>query len=129
MSAMGLLFSSKDNALVDKLRVHFAMLRRQGHSIVETLTYDDIEEVDVLLIFLSPYFLDKELLIDLSLNALDQHKRIVPLILRDINRNSVPGTIINRQCLPRNGKPVVRQDVDRAFSEISSEISKIIGER
>lgn len=124
MSTIGLLYSNKDAKLVDKLKVHFAMLRRQGHDIVEPGTYDAIEECDVLLIFLSPYFLDKELLIDLALHAVEQ--RIVPIILRDIDKNSVPKQIIGRQCLPRNGKPVVRQDVDSAFSEINQEISKIL---
>jgi hypothetical protein len=128
LSTIGLLFSSKDKALVDKLRVHLASLRRQGHDIVETLTYDDIEEVDIILIFLSPYFLDKELLIDLALHAVEQYQRIVPIILRDINEQSVPEPIIKRQCLPRNGKPVVRQDVNQAFNEVHREINKIIGE-
>lgn len=128
MSTIGLLYYSKDKKLVYKLRVHFASLMRQGHSIVEPGDSEDIEECDVLLVLLSPYFLAQQRLIDLALYAVEQDQRIVPIMLRDIDKNSVPGPIINRQCLPRNGKPVARQDVDRALSEVHREVSKIIEE-
>ena len=124
MMNIGLLFHNKDKSLVDKLCVHFASLRRQGHCIVKLSNNDSFQQVDVLLILLSPYFLAQQGLIEIADAA--QDCRIIPIVLRDIDIHNVPARCKTLQSLPRNGKPVSRQDVDYAFSEIAREISRVV---
>ena len=124
MSTIGMLYDDKDEKLVNKLSVHFAPLKRQGHFFVRPRCTEHLRGIDVLIVLLSPYFLAQQSLIDM-VDAAQCHY-IVPAVLRDIDMRNAPEQCRHRQALPRNGKSVSRQDADYAFSEISREISRII---
>ena len=124
MTTIGMLYNNKDERFVDKLSVYFAPLRRQGHFFVKPTCAEHLRGIDILLVLLSPYFLVQQSLIDIVDAA--QGCRIVPIVLRDIDMRNAPARCKTLQALPRNGKPVSRQDVDYAFSEIAREISRVV---
>ena len=79
MTTIGILYDNKDEKFINKLSVHFAPLRRQGHFFVKPTCTEHLHGIDILLVLLSPYFLAQQSLIEIV--DATQGCRIVPIVL------------------------------------------------
>lgn len=135
-------YSHADEQLRDQLEKQLSMLKRQG--VIETwhdrrITAGEdfegaidknLEDSDVVLLLVSPDFLDSSYCYDKEmLRALERHEqgstKVIPVILRPCDWHSAPFGKL--QALPRDGKPVTRwPDRDEAFLEVVKGIRKAI---
>jgi|SRR5580765_660089 len=133
---IGLLFAEEDEKLTRELCMHFAGMRRSGQVELigspasnSRLEQDDITSLDILLVLISQDFIANDFLVEMALYAdriKDQHQRIVPIVLRDVDWERDLPRIGAKVALPRNGKSVARQNRDEAFTEIAREIRSVI---
>lgn len=133
-------YSHKDEQLRNELEAHLAMLKRQG--LVEVWhdrritagndlggeISDHLEEADIVLLLVSPDFLNSDYCYDIEMQrALEKHRqgeaRVIPIILRHCDWHPAPfGKLL---ALPIDGKPVVKfPDRDEAFLEIVQGVRK-----
>lgn len=114
-------YSHRDEVLRDELEVHLATLKRQGiieswhdrrigagkefdHEISEHL-----EEADLVLLLISPYFIASDYCYDVELQrAMERHKageaRVIPVILQPCDWKTLSfGKLL---AIPRDGKPI-----------------------
>lgn len=124
-------YSHEDEQLRNELEAHLAMLKRQGlvefwhdrriaagNDLVGEIS-DHLEEADIVLLLVSPDFLNSDYCYDIEMQrALEKHRqgeaRVIPIILRHCDWHPAPfGKLL---ALPTDGKPVVKfPDRDEAF--------------
>jgi hypothetical protein len=135
-------YAHKDEMLCNELKKHLSLMQRKG---VIATWYDrqimpgsdwsqDIDRhlntASLVLLLISSDFLASDFCYTIELqHALNRHKRgeayVVPIILRPVDWAEAP--FAHLQCLPRDAKPVTEwEDQDIAFSEIASDIRKMI---
>lgn len=134
---IGFLFAESDKRLADEIRKQLVGMRRQGYIEMvgapngeNRLTQGDLQTLNILLVMLSKDFVDSDFLVEMALLA-QRHRgsyRIIPIVLRDVNWERDLPKIGSKQALPRNGKPIARQDVDSATAEIAHEIGLVVYE-
>jgi hypothetical protein len=134
---LGFLFAEEDAALADEIRKQLVGLRRSGliemvgsPNTDERVSQEDLRRIDMLLVMLSPDFVATDFFVDMATYA-DQHKgtrRIVPILLREVEWQQTLPQLANKASLPVNGKAVRDQNVDKATADISREITRAIHE-
>lgn len=133
-------YSHEDEQLRNELEAHLAMLKRQGlvefwhdrriaagNDLVGEIS-DHLEEADIVLLLVSPDFLNSDYCYDIEMQrALEKHRqgeaRVIPIILRHCDWHPAPfGKLL---ALPTDGKPVVKfPDRDEAFFYVVQGIRK-----
>lgn len=126
----------------DRLEKGLAMLKRQG--LIETwhdrriipgqhvdrAISAELEAADLILLLISPDFLESEYCYDVEMQrAMQRHEagdaHVVPIILRPCDWKSAPFGRLN--ALPTDGKPVTKwTDSDDAFLDITEGIKRVI---
>ncbi len=140
-------YSHRDEALRDELEIHLAGLKRQG--LIETwhdrrigagkeFAHEidrNLEEADVILLLVSPYFVASDYCYDIEMNrAMERHAageaRVIPVILDPCDWTSLPlGKLL---ATPTDGKPVTKfpnlhdafLDVTRAIRRAADELGR-----
>lgn len=134
-------YAPADQAYVDKLETHLALLRHQG--LIETwhtgrifagenrleVTGARLQAADVILLLISPDFIASEACWSTEMKeALERHRagaaRVIPVLLRPCDWKSAPfgGLAV----LPKNGRPVSNwSDRDGAFLDITQGIREL----
>lgn len=135
-------YSHRDESLRDELEIHLSMLKRQG--IIETW-HDrrigagkevkeeidkNLEESNVILLLISPYFLGSDYCYDIEMKcALEKHERgearVIPVILHPCDWHEAPfGKLL---AAPKDGKAVSKYPNQHdAFLEIVSAIKAAV---
>jgi hypothetical protein len=121
MATLFFSYSHKDEALRDELEIHFSMLKREGtieawhdRRIGAGREFDGeisqhLEEADIILLLVSPYFLASDYCFDVEMTrAIERHEkgeaRVIPVILHPCDWKNAPfGKLL---AVPRDGKPV-----------------------
>jgi len=142
MSRLFFSYSHKDESLRDRLEVHLATLKREGaiepwhdrridagdefdHRIDENL-----ERADVILLLVSPDFLNSEYCQDVELRrALERHDagtaRVIPVILKPCDWKHTQFSRL--LAVPTDGVPITRwPDEDEAFLNVVEQIRKAL---
>ncbi len=114
-------YSHKDESVRDELEVHLSMLKRQSiiepwhdRRIVAGDEFDGqisehLEEADIILLLVSPYFLASSYCYDVEMTrAMQKHEdgtaRVLPVIVDPCDWHSAPfGKLL---AMPRDGKPI-----------------------
>ncbi|MDR8392250.1 toll/interleukin-1 receptor domain-containing protein [Aliifodinibius sp. S!AR15-10] len=142
MSKVFMSYSHKDEELRDELEIHLSMLKRKG--LISTwhdrkiLPGDDfkneidenIEDADIILLLISPYFLDSDYCFDIELErALERHDngeaRVIPIILEHCHWQIAEFSKL--QALPEDGRPVTDYpNQHKAFTQIAKGIRQAI---
>jgi hypothetical protein len=135
-------YAREDEQFLNKLHVHLAMLRRQRKIDVwhdrriepgedwEKEIDKQIETVDVILLLMSPDFLDSDYCFGKELQiALCRHQagdaRIIPIIVRPCEWKETELTGI--QALPKDGAPISRwSDKDEAWLDVTAGIRRAV---
>jgi hypothetical protein len=118
-------YAQKDKQLVNMLEQHLSEMKRRE---LITIVHNSValDDYRLVLLFLSSNFMADNNLVDVMKLVYQQrvNRVIIPIILRDVDLTlyGLKGII----CLPRNGKPVARQDKNRAFAEITKDIYKCV---
>lgn len=131
-------YSHKDEQLRDELEIHLAMLKRQkvlsawhdrrigaGADIDSTVS-QHLEEADVILLLVSPYFLASDYCYDVEMRrALERHEdgsaTVIPVILEPCDWHPAP--FGGLRATPTDGKPVTKfANQHDAFLEIVRDI-------
>jgi TIR domain len=144
MSKLFFSYSHKDEVLRDELEIHLSMLKRQG--LIETwhdrrigagkefdkAISNNLEDADVILLLVSPYFLASDYCYDIEMKrALQKHvagqTRVIPVILHPCDWHSAPfGKLV---AMPRDGKPISKYPNQHdAFLEVVNAIKLAIQE-
>ena len=144
MSKLFFSYSHKDEVLRDELEIHLSMLKRQG--LIETwhdrrigagkefdkAISNNLEDADVILLLVSPYFLASDYCYDIEMKrALQKHvagqTRVIPVILHPCDWHSAPfGKLV---AMPRDGKPISKYPNQHdAFLEVVNAIKLAIKE-
>jgi len=138
MSKLFFSYSHKDEVLRDELEIHLSMLKRQG--LIETWhdrrigagrEFDkeiskNLEDADVVLLLVSPYFLASDYCYNVEMSrALQKHEqgqaRVIPVILHPCDWHSSP--FGNLLAMPKDGKPISKYPNQHdAFLEIVNAI-------
>ena len=138
MSKLFFSYSHKDEVLRDELEIHLSMLKRQG--LIETWhdrrigagkefdkeISNNLEDADVILLLVSPYFLASDYCYDIEMSrALQKHEkgqaRVIPVILHPCDWHSSP--FGNLLAVPRDGKPISKYPNQHdAFLEVVNAI-------
>ncbi len=131
-------YAHQDESLRDELEVHLAMLKRQGlirawhdRRITAGKELDreisqHLEEADVILLLLSPYFLASDYCYEVEAKrALVRHERgeavIIPVILQPCDWLNSPFRRI--RATPSDGKPVAKfPNIHDAFLQVTQDI-------
>ena len=133
-------YSHKDEALRDELEIHLSMLKRQGlvrvwhdrrippGGEVHDNISNHLEEADVILLLVSPYFLASDYCYDVEMKrAMERHNKgeaiLIPVILEPCDwLNSMFKSI---RATPKDGKPVSKfANTHDAFLEVTQDIRK-----
>ena len=135
-------YSHKDEDLRNQLETHLAMLKRDGvidlwhdHRILpgdefEKAISDALEGAQVIMLLVSPDFLDSDYCYDKELQrAMERHHsgeaRVLPVILRHCDWHSASfGKLL---ATPPEGKPIMKwADIDEAFFRVTQDIRRAI---
>jgi hypothetical protein len=128
-------YSHRDEDLRDELEIHLAALKRQG--VIETWhdrrigagkdfgseISEHLEEAQVILLLVSPYFIASDYCYDVELTrALQRHEagtaRIIPVIIHPCDWHSLAFGMLN--ATPKDGKPISKYpNRHDAFLEIT----------
>lgn len=134
-------YSHKDEVLRNELEIHLAMLKRQG--IIETWhdrrinagqefdheISDNLNQADIILLLISPYFLASDYCYDIELTrAIKMHEAgeasVIPIILHPCDWQSAPFGKL--KALPTDGKPISKfPNQHDAFLDITKEIRRV----
>ena len=135
-------YSHKDEELRDELEIHLSAMKRQG--IIDTWhdrriesgsdfagsINGNIEDSDVILLLVSPYFLSSDYCYDIEMTrAMEKHEegsaRVIPVILHPCDWHDAPFS--NLLALPIDGKPVSKYPNHHdAFLEITKGIKSAV---
>lgn len=137
-------YSHRDEDLRDELEIHLAMLKRQGlirawhdrripagGDVHEEIS-EHLEEADVMLILVSPYFLASDYCYNVEMRrALERHEageaRVIPIILEPCDWHNAP--FGHLRATPTDGKPVSKfPNLHDAFLEVTQDIRRIAQE-
>ena len=131
-------YSHKDEALRDELEVHLSILKRQG--VIETWhdrrigagqevnhkISEHLETADIILLLVSPYFLDSDYCYDVEMKrAMERHEngqsRVIPVILHPCDWHGSPfGKLL---ATPTDGRPISKfPNQHDAFLEVTKAI-------
>ncbi len=144
MTALNVFFSyaHEDEALRDELDVHLALLRRSGQ--IDTwhdrkilpggdwagAIDDNLEAADVILLLVSPAFIDSDYCWDVELKrAMERHEageaRVIPIILRPADWHDAPFGKL--QALPREAKPITTwSNRDEAYLNVARGLRAVV---
>jgi hypothetical protein len=144
MASLFFSYSHKDEALRDELEVHLSMLKRQGiieswhdrrigaGNEFESEISQELNNADIILLLISPYFLDSDYCYDIEMKrALERHEsgdaRVIPVILHPCDWHSAPfGKLM---ATPADGKPVSKHPNQHdAFLDIVISIRSVATE-
>ena len=135
-------YAHKDEAHVERLHTHLAMLKRQGFI---STWYDrqicpgmdwaqtidtHLERATVILLLVSPDFLASDYCYEIEMQrALQRHEaneaRFIPVVLRPCDWSHAP--FARFQCLPRDGKAITTwKNEDQAWNDVTAGIRKAI---
>lgn len=136
-------YSHKDEDLRDELETHLAGLKRQG--VIETwhdrrigagrefehAISSHLEEADIILLLVSPYFIASDYCYDVEMKAaLSMHEagdaRVIPVILHPCDWHSLPfGKLL---ATPKDGKPISKfPNIHDAFLDVTLAIREAAG--
>lgn len=137
-------YSHQDEAVRDELEIHLSLLKRQG--VIQTW-HDrrigagkefaqeidkNLDDADVILLLVSPYFLASDYCYDIEMrSALQKHNkgdaRVIPVILHPCDWQSSPfGKLL---VVPRDGKPVSKYaNRHDAFLEVVTAVKNAVEE-
>ena len=131
-------YSHKDEALRDELETHLAMLRRQGlvrvwhdrriapGGDIDSEVSEHLEEADVILLLVSPYFLASDYCYDVEMRrALERHESgdavVIPVILEPSDWQNSPFRRL--RATPTDGKPVSKfANIHEAFLQVTQDV-------
>lgn len=136
-------YSRRDEDLRDKLENHLSGLINLGFITVwcdrmiepgsnwENEIEDRLRTADIVLLLISADFLASKYCYNYEMSlALERHKRgevcIIPVILRPCDWKHKPLNLL--QALPKDGKPVVRQDyqIDAPLTDVAQGIRRVV---
>jgi hypothetical protein len=137
-------YSHRDEELRDEFEIHLAMIKRQGligtwhdrrigagKEVVGAIS-EHLESAHIVLLLVSPYFLDSDYCYDLEMKrALERHDageaRVIPIILEPCDWKEAPfGKLL---ATPRDGKPVSKfSNIHDAFLQVVQDIRSAIAE-
>lgn len=139
---VGFLFAEEDAKLVDELRKQCIGMKRQGQIEMvglpgseHLLDQADISSLGIILLIFSKEFIADDFLVEMAMYARKQAERagndprrlcVIPILAKEVNlANDLPkiGSLV---CLPRNGKPVSKQNIDEATCDIAKEIRAVV---
>lgn len=134
-------YSHKDEMFRDELETHLAILKRQGiiepwhdkwidvgSEINEAISHE-LESADIILLLVSPYFLDSNYCYDIEFQrAIGRHKKgevkIIPVIVNPCDWKSTP--LVDLLVVPKDGKPISKYpNYHDAFLEITTAIRNV----
>jgi len=135
-------YSHKDEELRDELEIHLSAMKRQG--VIDTWhdrriesgsdfagsISENIEDSDVILLLVSPYFLSSDYCYDTEMSrAMEKHHegsaRVIPVILHPCDWHDTPFSGL--LALPVDGKPVSKySNLHDAFLEITKGIKSAV---
>jgi WD40 repeat protein/Flp pilus assembly protein TadD len=140
-------YAPEDKALRDELDMHLKALRRT--QLVETWEdrrvhpggnreqeiYQAIEKADIILLLVSPYFINSEEYLSLLVKKVTQYQTdkrekvtIIPVLLRSCLWQETP--LAQLDMLPRNGVPVTTwADRDEAWTDIAKNVRYVVANR
>ncbi len=135
-------YSHRDEAMRDELEVHLSMLKRQGFieawhdrriaagDVFGRVIDDNLEQADIILLLVSPYFLASDYCYDIELQrAMEKHKegttRVIPVILEPCDwHHACFGQLL---AVPQDGKEISKYpNKHDAFLEIVTAIRRIV---
>jgi hypothetical protein len=142
-------YSHNDETLRDELEIHLSILKRQG--VIETWhdrrigagqevnheISEHLETADIILLLVSPYFLDSDYCYDVEMKrAMERHEngqsRVIPVILHSCDWHGTPfGKLL---ATPTDGKPISKfpnqhdafLEVTKAIREAAEQIRPIL---
>lgn len=135
-------YSHKDEGVLDKLRSHLSLLRREGlisewhdRSILAGEDWNDqidehINNSELVLLLISPDFMNSDYCYKIELRrAMERHtsgqSRVVPIILKPCDWKTAP--FASLQAVPKDGKPIVTwSNRDEAFLDVAQHIRIVI---
>lgn len=135
-------YSHKDEAVLERLRTHLAMLRRDGRidewfdreilagGEIDAEIAERLESSGLFLLLVSPDFLDSDYCVEKEMErALERHRsgdaRVVPIIVEPCDWTSTP--LRDLKALPRNGKPISEwTNENNAFLDIVQELRRVL---
>lgn len=142
MSKVFFSYSHRDENMRDELEIHLSMLKRQGiietwhdrridaGSAIDTDIVRNIEESDVILLLISPYFLASNYCYDIEMEtALNRHRdklaTVIPVILEPCDWMDAPfGKLM---ATPTDGKPISKSsNVHEAFLDVVTSIKRVV---
>ena len=131
-------YSHRDKSFRDELEVHLAMLKRQGiigtwhdrrigpGTDMDRSISEHLESADIVLLLVSPYFLDSEYCYDIEMDrAMQRHElgeaRVIPVILEPCDWQRAPFGRL--RATPTDGKPIAKfPNVNDAYLEVVKDI-------
>lgn len=135
-------YSHKDEDVRDELEIHLAMLKRQGvidawhdrriasGSEIDNAISSELENSDIILLLVSPYFLASEYCYDIEMQrAMEMHSnneaRVIPIIVDPCDWYQAPfGKLL---AAPRDGKPISKHaNQHDAYLDITTLIRQAI---
>ena len=135
-------YSHKDEAILERLRTHLAMLRRDGRieewfdreilagGEIDTEIAERLESSGLFLLLVSPDFLASDYCVEREMErALERHRsgdaRVVPIIVEPCDWTSTP--LRDLKALPQNGKPISDwTNENNAFLDIVQELRRVL---
>ncbi len=138
-------YSHKDEALRDELEIHLSTIKRQG--VIETwhdrrigggnefgkAIDENLEQSEVILLLVSPYFIASDYCYDVEMQrAIQKHEdgtaKVIPVILHPCDWRSTPfGRLL---ATPKDGKPISRYppNYHDAFLEVVNVVKQAVRE-
>jgi len=135
MAKIFLSYSHKDEALRNELEIHLAALKKQGvieiwHDRrigagldVDQMISEHLDQADIVLLLVSPYFIASEYCYDIEMNrAIELHRtgkaRVIPVILHPCDWHNLPFGKL--RATPTDGKPISKfPNQHDAFLDVS----------
>lgn len=145
MSKVFFSYSHRDENMRDELEIHLSMLKRQGiietwhdrridaGSVINCDIARNMEESDVILLLVSPYFLASKYCYEIEMEtALNRHRdksaTVIPIILEPCDWMDAPfGKLM---ATPTDGKPISKfSNIHEAFLDVVTSIKRIVKSR
>ncbi|WDE05063.1 toll/interleukin-1 receptor domain-containing protein [Thalassomonas viridans] len=142
MSKVFFSYSHRDENMRDELEVHLSMLKRQGlietwhdrridaGSDIDKSIAKSMEDADVILLLVSPYFLASNYCYEIEMErALNRHQAksatVIPIILEPCDWMDAPfGKLM---ATPTDGKPISKfSNIHEAFLDVVTSIKRVI---
>lgn len=133
-------YSHRDEDLRDEIEIHLAALKRQGiieawhdrrigaGKEVDHEISGHLEEADIILLLISPYFIGSDYCYDVEMQrAIERHKageaRVIPVIVHPCDWHTLPfGGLL---ATPKDGKPISKfPNMHDGFLEVAQAIRK-----